>query len=86
MSKVPVQKLWLSRLKKGYKQLVAEANAAIETLSVDEALNQLQTEDVVFVDIRDLPELERDGSIPGAVHASRGMLEFHVDPVEAVKP
>lgn len=67
-------------MKKGYKQLVAEANSTIETLSVDEALNQLQTEDVVFVDIRDLPELERDGSIPGAVHASRGMLEFHADP------
>ncbi len=43
-------------------------------------MKQLQTEEVVFIDIRDLSELERDGKIPGAVHASRGMLEFHADP------
>jgi hypothetical protein len=67
-------------MNKGYKQLVAEANAAIETVSVSEAMQQLQSGDVSFIDIRDLPELERDGKIPGAVHASRGMLEFHADP------
>lgn len=66
--------------RKGFKQLVAEANAAIETIPASEAIQQLHGEGVVFVDIRDLPELERDGKIPGAVHASRGMLEFHVDP------
>jgi rhodanese-related sulfurtransferase len=65
---------------KGYKQLVAEANAAVQTMQTDEAMKQLQNEGVVFIDIRDLPELERDGKIPGAVHASRGMLEFHADP------
>jgi rhodanese-related sulfurtransferase len=67
-------------MKKGYKQLVAEANAVVETVPAAEAVKRLQTEEVVFVDIRDLPELERDGKIPGAVHASRGMLEFHADP------
>ncbi len=67
-------------LRKGYKQLVAEANMVIESLAVAEAMQQLNHADVVFVDIRDLPELERDGIIPGAVHASRGMLEFHADP------
>jgi rhodanese-related sulfurtransferase len=67
-------------MRKGYKQLVAEANAAVETIPVSEAVQQINRNDVVFVDIRDLPELERDGKIPGAVHASRGMLEFHVDP------
>ena len=67
-------------MKKGYKQLIAEANAAVETLKADDAVKQLQTEAVVFIDIRDLPELERDGKIPGAIHASRGMLEFHADP------
>jgi rhodanese-related sulfurtransferase len=65
---------------KGYKQLVAEANSAIETIPAAKAMGQLQTEDIVFIDVRDLPELERDGKIPGAVHVSRGMLEFHVDP------
>ncbi len=67
-------------MKKGFKQLVAEANAAVETIPVDEAMKRLQTDEAVFIDIRDLPELERDGRIPGAVHASRGMLEFHADP------
>lgn len=68
------------QVQKGFKQLVAEANAAVETLSVAEALEQINRDDIVFIDIRDLPELQRDGKIPGAVHASRGMLEFHVDP------
>jgi rhodanese-related sulfurtransferase len=40
----------------------------------------IRLEDVAFIDVRDLPELERDGMIPGAVHASRGLLEFLVDP------
>lgn len=67
-------------MKKGYKQLLAEANARIETIPAVEAMKHLYKEEVVFIDIRDLPELERDGKIPGAIHASRGMLEFHVDP------
>jgi rhodanese-related sulfurtransferase len=40
----------------------------------------MQDEDTVFVDIRDVRELERDGLIPGAKHAPRGMLEFWIDP------
>ena len=67
-------------MNKGYKQLVAEANSAIETIPAADAMQHLQTDEVVFIDVRDLPELERDGKIPGAVHSSRGMLEFHVDP------
>lgn len=66
-------------MKKGYKQLITEANAVVETIPVVEAIH-LQTAEVVFIDIRDLPELERDGKIPDAIHASRGMLEFHADP------
>jgi rhodanese-related sulfurtransferase len=67
-------------MNKGYKQLVAEANAVIETIPVADAVKQLQNGDITFIDIRDLPELQRDGKVPGAVHASRGMLEFHADP------
>lgn len=67
-------------MRKGFKQLVAEANSTIETIQAADAMRQRQTEDVVFIDVRDLPELERDGKIPGSVHASRGMLEFLVDP------
>jgi rhodanese-related sulfurtransferase len=65
---------------RGYKALLAEANAKIETLSVDEAIPLAGRDDVVFVDLRDPRELEREGRLPGAVHCPRGMLEFWVDP------
>ncbi len=65
---------------KGIKELCAEAETVVETWTVDEARNHLEDEDVVFVDIRDIRELWREGAIPGAVHAPRGMLEFWVDP------
>ncbi|WP_340151140.1 rhodanese-like domain-containing protein [uncultured Sneathiella sp.] len=67
-------------MKKSVKQLVKEANGEIETLSVEEARALYGQENVTFVDIRDIRELEREGQVPGAVHAPRGMLEFWVDP------
>ncbi len=67
-------------LKRGYKQLVADAQARVHTLSVAEAQAKLGDPGVVFVDIRETGELEREGTIPGAFHAARGMLEFWVDP------
>ena len=67
-------------MKKGYQQLVDEANARIETLTVEEAQKLHGKPDVVFVDIRDPRELEREGMITGAFHAPRGMLEFWIDP------
>ena len=68
------------KLKKGVKQLVDEANARIRTVTVEEAKASFGDPGVVFVDVRDVRELERDGMIPGAFHAPRGMLEFWVDP------
>lgn len=68
------------KLKKGVKEMVADANAEIETISVADAGKLLDDENVQFVDIRDVRELEREGMIPGAFHAPRGMLEFWVDP------
>ncbi len=65
---------------KGFKQLLKEANARITTRTVDETRALLADENVVLVDIRDPRELERDGKVPGAFHAPRGMLEFWVDP------
>jgi len=65
---------------KGYKQLIAEARAKVRTLSLDEAKAKHGDPNVVFVDIRDVRELEREGMIAGAFHAPRGMLEFWVDP------
>ncbi len=65
---------------KGIKQLVAEAETEIEVWDVDRAMAAHGDEETVFVDIRDVRELWRDGTIPGAMHAPRGMLEFWVDP------
>jgi rhodanese-related sulfurtransferase len=65
---------------KGYRALLAEASRSIRTLGIEEASSKYGAPDVVFVDIRDIRELEREGMIPGAFHAPRGMLEFWVDP------
>ena len=62
------------------KDLVADAKTQIETLSVEETLARQQADDVLLVDIRDPRELHREGRIPGAFNAPRGMLEFWVDP------
>jgi rhodanese-related sulfurtransferase len=65
---------------RGYKALLDEANARVDTLSPDEAIAMANRDDVVFVDLRDPRELEREGRMPGAVHCPRGMLEFWIDP------
>jgi len=67
-------------LKKGYKQMLAEANERIETIPTADAIALHGDPDTVFVDIRDPRELERDGMVEGAFHAPRGMLEFWADP------
>lgn len=65
---------------RGYKALLEEANRKIETLPPEEAIALAGREDVVFVDLRDPRELEREGRMPGAFHCPRGMLEFWIDP------
>jgi rhodanese-related sulfurtransferase len=67
-------------MKKGYKALLEEANAEIEAVTPAEAADLAKSDDVLLVDIRDVRELQREGKIPGAIHAPRGMLEFWVDP------
>jgi len=62
---------------KGYKDLLAEAEAVVR--SVEVADMAATPDEVVMVDIRDPRELEREGMIPGAFHAPRGMLEFWID-------
>jgi rhodanese-related sulfurtransferase len=68
------------KLKIGYEELIAQAMAQIETVPLEKAQCLLDDSDTVFVDIRDIRELEREGMIPNAMHAPRGMLEFWVDP------
>ena len=64
----------------GYKALLDAAEREIETLSVDAAAKLHGRNDVVFVDIRDPRELQREGKMPGAFSCTRGMLEFWIDP------
>lgn len=61
-------------------ELVAAAEREVETLSVADAIALHGCSDVVFVDIRDVRELAREGRVPGAFHCPRGLLEFWVDP------
>jgi len=65
---------------KSVKELIAEAEAEIETLSVAQALAAKDDPEVQLVDIRDIRELWREGAVPGALHVPRGMLEFWVAP------
>ena len=68
------------KLKKTVKELCAEAEKEIQTITPQEAVKLKDDPGVVLVDIRDIRELQRDGRVPGALHAPRGMLEFWVDP------
>lgn len=61
-------------------ELVAEADAAVLTLDVAEACGMHGSDDVIFIDLRDIREVAKTGKIAGAHHVPRGMLEFWIDP------
>ena len=65
---------------KGIKQLIADAEKRSTGIAIEKARLRMEDGNTVFVDLRDVRELEREGMIPGAFHAPRGMLEFWVDP------
>ena len=65
---------------KGSRQLIEEASAQITTYTVEQVRVRMGQANLQLVDIRDVRELEREGTVPGAFHAPRGMLEFWVDP------
>lgn len=60
--------------------MVAEAKGRVENLDVETVRTELDSGEAVLVDIRDAPELESSGRIPGSIHVPRGMLEFRADP------
>ena len=62
------------------RALVEAAEREIQTLPVADAITLHGRDDVVFVDLRDIRELQREGRMPGAFHCPRGMLEFWIDP------
>jgi len=62
------------------KEMMAAANAAVPKITPDEARSLMTQANVLVVDVRDGPEVEKSGKVAGAVHVSRGMLEFRADP------
>ena len=68
------------QIKKSYKDYMAEAVNTVDIIDVEEASQIIKDPDVMFIDVRDRNELMELGKIAGAEHASRGMLEFFVDP------
>jgi len=60
--------------------MIAEADAVVTSVTPQDMAAKLGSDEIVMVDIRDPRELERDGMIPDAFHATRGMLEFWIDP------
>ena len=61
-------------------EMIAEARKELDNHSPEQAKGLVEAGEALLVDIRDIRELQRDGVIPGAMHAPRGMLEFWVDP------
>jgi len=62
------------------KQMMEVANAAVPRVSPSDAREMIAKGNTLVVDVRDAPEVERSGKVAGAVHVSRGMLEFRADP------
>ena len=65
---------------KSSQQLVEEANKTIETLSPQEVKSLMEKKEITLIDVRDIRELWRDGTIENSKHIPRGMLEFWLDP------
>ena len=70
----------MRKLKKGSKEMVAEARSRIEEIEAVDLIGRLDDPETVIVDLRDVRERQRTGFIPGSFHAPRGMMEFWVDP------
>ena len=65
---------------KSSQQLVEEANKTIETLSPEDVKSLMEKNEITLIDVRDIRELWRDGTIENSIHIPRGMLEFWLDP------
>ena len=65
---------------KSSQQLVKEAQKNIETLNSDEIKKLLENNEITLIDVRDIRELWKEGTIENSIHIPRGMLEFWLDP------
>ena len=64
----------------GVKQMLEAANAAVPRLTPAQASEMIAKGNALVIDVRDAPEVQTSGKIAGALHVSRGMLEFRADP------
>jgi len=62
------------------KQMLDAANAAVPRITPLQAREMMAKGNALVIDVRDAPEVEKSGKVRGAVHVSRGMLEFRADP------
>jgi len=62
------------------KQMLEAANAAVPRITPPQAREMMAKGNALVIDVRDAPEVEKSGKVRGAVHVSRGMLEFRADP------
>jgi len=62
------------------QSMLEVANASVSKITPSEAQEMIAQNNVLVVDVRDAPEIEKTGKIEGAVNVSRGMLEFRADP------
>ena len=62
------------------KDMIAAANAAVPKITPSDARDMMAKGNTLVVDVRDAPEVQASGKVAGAVHVSRGMLEFRADP------
>lgn len=62
------------------KDMVAAANATVPAITPEEAKPLIEAGEALVIDVRDAPEVEASGLVRGALHISRGMLEFRADP------
>jgi rhodanese-related sulfurtransferase len=69
-----------SGMAKSAKELVEAANAVVPRITQAQAQEMIAGGNTLVVDVRDAPEVEASGKVAGAVHVSRGMLEFRADP------
>jgi len=61
------------------KDMMAAANASVPRITVAEAQALIADQSALVIDVRDAPEVEKSGKAAGALHISRGMLEFRAD-------
>jgi rhodanese-related sulfurtransferase len=67
-------------MKIGYDALIQAARREITELEPEQVMADLESGDIIIIDVRDIREIEREGRIPGSFNCPRGMLEFWIDP------